>query len=168
MVQLTQVSNLLTNLFNNFQSLSSNLVSDPTQNVVNKVTPNLNTINGNNYNNGQPVITGTDDTNCTLEIVKPKKYLHISNFKPTTTCEDIKNHLLSKIQVPVEDIECHELVSKRTDRSLLNFISFKVGFDPTVFDKAYDGNIWPVECAIKPFINFRRTRRVPATATLSV
>lgn len=160
MVQLNEFSNLLTNLFANFQAVS-NLIVCPTNTAA---TLRSNTFVNNNSQDA--VISGTDSSNTQLEIVKPKKYLHVSNFKPSTTCEDIKKHLHNKLQVPVEDIECHELVSKRVDRSLLNFISFKVGLDSAVFERAFDGSIWPLECAVKQFINFRRPRRVPDTATL--
>lgn len=164
--QLSEVSNLLTNMFSNFKAVSNNLLSQGSMGSVLKDNNNITVVpNTSGLSDPQDIISGTD-VNSKLEMVKPKKYLHVSNFKPTTSCEDIRNHLQQKLCIPADEIECHELVSKAADRSLLNFISFKVGLDSSMFDKAFDGSIWPLECAIKPFINIRRQRKFPAPATL--
>ena len=95
MIQLNEVTHLLENMFENFKGVSNNTITqNPSGSIVHSnITSAASTTNNSGNSNTSTIISGTD-VNSGLEMVKLKKYLHVSNFKPSTTSEDIKTHIL--------------------------------------------------------------------------
>ena len=85
-------------------------------------------------------------------IRKSDRYFHLSQFRPDTNNDDIRNHIVKKLKCRPDHITCHKLVSsKRDNRRPLTFVSFKIGTTKKLAKQIIEKGVWPKGINIKPF-----------------
>lgn len=98
-------------------------------------------------------IIGTcSDENVEIKSVPERKYIYASRFSNSTTDVILKTFLSTKLGLSQDDIDCRLLVSANQDVSRLNFISFKVGVDPSLFNKLLKPDLWPAGVLVREFV----------------
>ena len=86
--------------------------------------------------------------------VMPKydRFIYISQFKPQTSIDKIKDFIVNKLKCKSELITCQKLISSKRDPTLpLSFVSFKVGTTKNVAKKILKDNFWPTGVTAKIF-----------------
>ena len=88
--------------------------------------------------------------NCVLPTFD--RYIYISQFKPETSSEKIKNFIVGKLKCKSETISCEKLISAKRDPSLpLSFVSFKIGASKSLAKKILKDGFWPSGLTAKTF-----------------
>lgn len=80
---------------------------------------------------------------------KPKFWLYLSRVAPTVTTEQIK--ALAANRLNTTDIDVYSLVGRDTDRRRLNFISFRIGMNEQLKEKAVSLTTWPAGLLVREF-----------------
>lgn len=95
----------------------------------------------------------TAESSVTLEAatVQDKKWFYVSNFKPSTSENMVKQHICNKMNVVPPDIIVKCLLKRDHDPAAITFISFKVGFNVTA-DTSEIFNIWPANISTSVFV----------------
>lgn len=106
-----------------------------------------------------------DDSNlneCSLNFVSANelsaanslRWIYVSNLKSTTTCEDVRTHIMNKTHVGREEIHCNNL----TPKSMINpfYTSFKVGFIENSSLDLSDASFWPSNAVVREFVQERK------------
>lgn len=88
-----------------------------------------------------------------------KKFVYASKFNISTTSDVLCKFLSLKIGVSEEDFECRILLAANQDVSRLNFVSFKIGVDPALFNKLLQPDIWPSGILVREFVNRPKNQR---------
>ena len=100
------------------------------------------------------VIVGTcSDVAESVKSVPDRKLVYASKFANSTSPDGLRTFLCTKLDVPIDAIDCRLLVSANQDVSKLNFVSFKIGVDPELFTKLLHPNIWPTGVLVREFIS---------------
>ena len=110
----------------------------------------------------QPTIT--DDITENIVSTEPKadldafvmrqydRFLYVSQFKPDTSSEKIRNFVIGKLKCSAELILCQKLISSKRDSSLpLSFVSFKIGTSKNLAKKILKKDFWPAGLVCKEF-----------------
>lgn len=112
----------------------------------------------NNSNTSTNTNTNVDtaeltEPSVTLEAatIQDKKWFDVSNFKPGTTENMVKQHICNKMNFGPSDITVKCLLKRDHDPAAITFISFKVGFNVTA-DTSDITNIWPANISTSVFI----------------
>ena len=84
--------------------------------------------------------------------VPEKFWLYLSGLNPLATNSDVKKIVSRCLEVP-DTIEVVRLVPKDKDISQLSFVSYKVGLEPCLKNKALDPSSWPAGLLFREFIN---------------
>lgn len=92
------------------------------------------------------------DESIKAAVFKDRKFVYASKFNTATTVEDLRKFLGQKLSVPENELECRLLVSANQDVTRLNFVSFKIGVDPGLFDKLLLPDSWPSGILVREFI----------------
>ena len=99
--------------------------------------------------------------------VMPKydKFLYISQFKPDTNAEKIRNFVVEKLKCNPNSISCQKLISSKRDPSLpLSFISFKIGTTKKLAKKILKNDFWPAGLVAKEFEDRSKNANPPRQA----
>lgn len=142
--------------YTNTSELVSSVVSrdsyepDQTESVLETVTDDRTT-------SEEPTRNGLSSA---ISAVSSLKWLKVSNLAPTTTCEAVRKHVASSVNVDRSQISCSLL----TPKSIVNpfFTSFKVGVPIQVFETAFCKDIWPVHTEICAFLGPSKTNFLQA------
>lgn len=92
------------------------------------------------------------DVDETIKAAQVKKHIYASKFSNSTVPAALCKFLSGKLAVSETDFDCHLLVSANKDVSQLNFVSFKIGVDPDLFDKLLQPDIWPSGVLVREFV----------------
>lgn len=86
-------------------------------------------------------------------VEKPKfeKAVWVSRLPPTTTEDDVREHI-GTIQSVSSNFAIHKLVKKDRPLSELNFISFKIAVDENDFAILVDPSVWPTGILVREFM----------------
>lgn len=97
-----------------------------------------------------------------LSAINTMRWIHVSNLKSSTTCEDIRRHIMETTQIGRDEIHCVCL----TPKSIVNplYTCFKVGVIENRMNDIVLPSFWPTKTKIKEFVdeknqNFRNARR---------
>lgn len=93
-----------------------------------------------------------------IRAAEPQKWIFVSNLQPTTTCEDIKAHIVANVNVQHSLLTC----SRITPKSIVTpfYATFKVGVPSQLFKEIVDPVLWPGNVKLREFLqrgggNFR-------------
>lgn len=81
-----------------------------------------------------------------------RKWLYLTNLKPSTTVENVKSFLCSKLNINVDALVVIKLVKKGIDISHLTFTSFKIAFN-TIMDPSHVEMFLPPNVRISEFVD---------------
>lgn len=99
-----------------------------------------------------PAITFNDDDVFIQAAETPvKKWLYLTNVKPSTTVENVRSFIVSKMDIQADSFAVFKLVKKGADISLLTFASFKIGFNSTL-DTSRLKSLLPANVRISDFV----------------
>lgn len=112
---------------------------------------------GNNSTNAPAPMKGTksvDSSNLTVcnIISKPKFWLYLTGFRPLVSNDDVLRFVKEVLESD-EEMHVVKLVAKNADLSRLNFVSFKIGLDSGLKEKALASSKWPTGIALREFEN---------------
>lgn len=100
---------------------------------------------------------------ASLSDVNTRK-IFVSRLKPTTSCTDIIEHLVSKKMIAeANDIYCTKLVKKDAKLDELSFVSFKLDVPEHLFAAISNPLMWPDSVAIREFVDTPARPRAVAT-----
>nr|AMS38376.1 hypothetical protein [Bactrocera tryoni] len=91
------------------------------------------------------------NANVDLDVVIPKKWIHLSAFKSSVTEEDIISFVVKHANVDREHLLCYKLIKKDTDINNLKRINFKLGVSPSFFNAVFSSSVWPSGIKLRPF-----------------
>lgn len=101
--------------FSSLHTVNSDVVSNAASTLNDITQPSQ---NANNWvrvqrrrRNRQPVVFGTNDTDD-LQVVVQKKWVHLSSFKSSVTCDQILNYVDKHSEFGKEHMECYALVKQ--------------------------------------------------------
>ena len=146
------------------QTKKKTLLSE-SDSIANPGTP-VDESSNNSINPPVNVIFGscTDvEDNFGLKAVPERKYIYASRFASSTTTESIKKYLGRKLLLAEDEMDCRLLVAANQDVSRYNFISFKIGISPGMFEKLLHPDVWPKGVIIREFIERPKNTRSPVT-----
>lgn len=92
----------------------------------------------------------------------PTRELYLSKLPVNISEADVKNYIMAKGGLNMDDILVTRLVKKDADLSLFSFISFKIDTNEDTYNKLIDKRFWPEKCVIKDFV-----RKTPKSAILN-
>lgn len=110
----------------------------------------------------QPVMPGTSESvspsigNIVATAPIPKFWLYLSRISRDVTSEQVR--ALVSHRLGTDDVEVVRLVAKNRDVSTLSFVSFKVGLNSSVKDKAMSNSTWPRGILFREFQDNRSTQ----------
>lgn len=107
------------------------------------------------------IIGSCKDAEETIKAAQEKKYIYASKFSNATLPAAVSKFLSEKLGVSEDVFDCRLLVSANKDVSLLNFVSFKIGIDPELFQKLLQPDIWPCGVLVREFVH-RPKNFIPA------
>lgn len=88
------------------------------------------------------------------EVDPNMRRIFISRLEPSTSCDQIIEHLKSKnIIDDSTDIKCTKLVKKDANLDELSFVSFKLDVPKNMFNLLNDPSMWPDSVAIREFVD---------------
>ncbi|KAL9697807.1 hypothetical protein quinque_001248 [Culex quinquefasciatus] len=98
----------------------------------------------------RPTISGTGEVNLqdlsvtsiTVEPRPQRFWLYLTGLNPKINTNDVKL-IVERCLGTSLDLDPKLLVPKDTDCSRYRFVSYRIGLDPKLRDKALDGNNWP-------------------------
>ncbi|XP_055605129.1 uncharacterized protein LOC129753340 [Uranotaenia lowii] len=79
-------------------------------------------------------------------------WLYISRIKPEVSENSVME--MVKANLEADSAQVVKLVPRGTDVSSMRFVSFKVGLDPELKDKALNPESWPNGLSFREFINY--------------
>lgn len=81
------------------------------------------------------------------------KTIFVSRLKPSTSCEEVLDHLVSSNLIANQsDAKCFKLVKSGRDLSELSFVSFKLVVPEESFELIIDPSVWPEKIAVREFV----------------
>lgn len=110
---------------------------------------------------GGKVIFGENNVPNDLEVVATKKWIHISKFKPTVSCDQIINYIAANSNIDKANIECYKLVKKDANLSELKSVNFKLGVVSSFYNDIFNSKLWPTDIRVRPFKNFQKREIQP-------
>jgi hypothetical protein len=119
--------------------------------------------NGNNNHKndripeqGSRSLMGTGSGVSGLSAAGPRKWLYATYFSTTTTTDAIIGLVSSK--TGCEDVKCNLLMPKSVANVTdLDYVSFKIGVKPEIYDQLYCPTLWPTGVMLREFVD--RPRR---------
>lgn len=96
-------------------------------------------------------IRGTNPTAKSVNLISPKFWLHLSEFNVATEDVEVSTMVADCLGIQLNEVSTVKLVSKSRDVSTLKFVTFKVGFDISLKDKAMDPSVWPMNLNVRVF-----------------
>ena len=81
-----------------------------------------------------------------------KFWLYLSRLNPQITDSDVQKIVSRCISAP-ESVDVIRLVPKGKDVTGLSFVSYKIGLDPAMKNKALDSSSWPTGLLFREFID---------------
>lgn len=127
--------NTVTNAISNDLSYSNDLFN---------TTP---TANSNNNNNA-----ATIGNQRTKRSVTDKFSFYVTKFAPSTTSEMITDYLRDNGIADISSTKISCLIPRGKDRSLLNFVSFKIDTNEDIAQVITVPGFWPKKCFINEFV----------------
>ena len=111
-------------------------------------------------NNIIPAVLKSDLKTCVVP--KFDRFIYISQFKPDTSADKIRNFVVEKLNCKTELIFCQKLVSTKRDPSLpLSFVSFKIGTSKHLAKKILKNGFWPAGLIAKEFEDHSKNAKAP-------
>ena len=111
-----------------------------------------NTNNFVNNNNTSNVIIGTNiESNNSLRVVEPSKWIFISRLHKDIVNDDLKNYILEKFKI--DKVKIVRIKPRVED---VDYVSFKIGVPVNNFDLLLQPVSWPAGVLIKEFVNYQR------------
>lgn len=90
----------------------------------------------------------------------PKFWLYLSGFQPLISTDDVQK-IVTRCMDLSSPCDVVRLVPKGKDVSNMSFVSFKIGFDPSVKEQALQASTWLNGLTFREFVeqpkNYRRT-----------
>lgn len=86
-----------------------------------------------------------------LDVVIPKKWLHLSSFKPTVSADDIIKYVTKHSGITKDSLACYNLLKKDAQIDSLKKINFKIGVTSDLYDKLLCPDLWPNDVKVRPF-----------------
>lgn len=102
-----------------------------------------------------PIVFGANSSD-ELDVIAQKRWIHLSSFKPTVTCEQIINYVEKNADIGKNHMVCYKLVKKDADLNLMKRISFKLGISHCFYTEILKSELWPTDIRVRPFVNFQR------------
>lgn len=91
-----------------------------------------------------------------LPTMPPEKFwLYLSRLNPLITDVDVQN-IISRCLCITDPVDVVRLVPKGKDVSRMTFVSFKIGLDPSMRNKALDPASWPAELQFREFVDIAK------------
>lgn len=107
------------------------------------------------HSNQPPLATGNDASPSLGNLVAPRKapkfWLYLSRAARNVTVEQVTT--LATSRLGTSNVEVYCLVAKGRDISRLSFISFKIGMDQQLKEKALSLSTWPAGLVVREFEN---------------
>lgn len=100
------------------------------------------------------LVVGSCSGDTSVEGIEKMKVFHVSNLKPDTTADELRDFLKSKFS----SVKCERLTSKYPE----SYSSFKVCIPSSEYDKALDGSNWPNRASVHRFFQQRKIVANPA------
>lgn len=105
-------------------------------------------------------VTFNTNEQCLIKVAERVRYkfLYVSELDPTTTSDDMKAYITSKLNIPNSEINCQILVNRNRNRENLEFVSFKVGIKEDMIDYCFGHDFWPSGTVVREFQERQRAR----------
>lgn len=87
------------------------------------------------------------------DLAKEKFWLYISRIRPDVTVDAVADLVKANLQMNVNP-HVVKLVPKGKEIDTLSFVSFKIGLDPTLKDKALDPSTWQEGLVFREFEDY--------------
>ncbi|XP_053698816.1 uncharacterized protein LOC128745764 [Sabethes cyaneus] len=95
------------------------------------------------------------ENNLIVSQSNPKFWLFLSRFSPHATVDEIAGLVQQNLETD-QTVDVVKLVRKDTDLDQLKFVSFKVGIDPSMKEKAMQPAAWQKGIYFREFVNIER------------
>lgn len=96
--------------------------------------------------------TKANDKQPIQQTVKNRLSYYVTKFAPNTTTETITDYLRDNGITNIESTKITCLLPRDKDRSLINFVSFKIDTNEDVARRITSPGFWPKKCSITEFI----------------
>lgn len=105
-------------------------------------------------------------TSITLEPRPQRFWLYLTGLNPKINTNDVKL-IVERCLGTSMDLDPKLLVPKDTDCSRYKFVSYRIGLDPKLRDKALDGNNWARNLVVREFEFFDTDSKKRSTPRVS-
>ena len=110
-----------------------------------------------NDNNDNYPIVGLD-ASLDWSVDVRREWLYVSRLKTSVTSAQLINFAADKLNIDRSRLQCHMLIKKDVDLSVLEFVSFKLGIPKFCYDVLKDPSFWPKGVLVKSFRDFSKNR----------
>ncbi|XP_036338696.1 uncharacterized protein LOC118748411 [Rhagoletis pomonella] len=100
-------------------------------------------------------VVGSNDCSD-LGVATPFKWLHLSSFLPTVSCDNIIEYVGNHTGIDKRRISCYKLVKKESNLESLTHVNFKLGVCAHNFDNLLRPELWPANVSVRPFRFFQK------------
>lgn len=97
-------------------------------------------------------LTGLSTASIVAQAPPPKFWLYLAGFNPRITNDDVGIIVSRCLNLPDSPKDIARLVAREKDVNTLSFVSFKIGLDPSLKQRALD-DVWPEGVFFREFIN---------------
>ncbi|XP_036335068.1 uncharacterized protein LOC118745636 [Rhagoletis pomonella] len=95
--------------------------------------------------------------NCSdLGVAARFKWLHLSSFVPTVSCENIVDYVVRHAGIDKRHLTCYKFVKKESRLDSLSYINFKLGVSEFDCENLMRPELWPANVSVRPFRFFHR------------
>lgn len=131
---------------NRQDKMQSNMVQDRSAKTPRKL---------NKHSRGSIIGSGVSTNLDSFSAADRKIWIYVGRCKSSTTVEDVKKYLATKI--PEADIDIEQLISKGSNNS------FKIGANENFKNVLYNPDFWPSGILVKRFVFFRENSRIKSS-----
>lgn len=126
----------------------------PVQNSATRSENSINNIEIDTRSSSSAVNLASQVCSRAASVEKLTRDVYISNFNPSTTTDDIMQHLKlkSSTRLFAEEVVCAKLVRRGRFLSMYTFVSFKLTVPSKYFSRVVNASLWPKGVVAKEFV----------------
>lgn len=98
------------------------------------------------------VVMGNNSNSDRLQVVWDYgRWVQVGKFAPSTTEEDIIDHVAEELEINKNLVKCTKLVKNDADLAQLSYCKFKISIPDFRFNELFNEAIWPSGVMVSPF-----------------